>query len=400
MRIALLNVKYSPNLGDGLLSECLEHELARALPGCRPHSVDLAGRTRYPVGTGRARGAALSLLERMPPRLRALLASLSLNVLLVTRLQRHYRRHLTNADAVVLGGGNLLSDADLNFPMKIAGALGQARRLSLPVAVHGVGVSRHWSPAGARIFTRAFGRSRMVSVAVRDQRSREAWRMHFKGRAIAEPRFVIDPGVLASMHYPPGARSADGRRVGLCITDPLAVRYHSDARNASGLDGWYPAAIRSLVDEGFSVELFTNGSPEDRDYLHANFEDWIRAARGPVTLGASFETPRDLAAFVSGCDAIVAHRMHACIAAYSFGVPAVGLRWDEKLDSFFDLSGRSAHIVEPGRDDPATVGPRTRAAIADRFDPLPLIARARAEVADLATRLADPVVRAAGACAR
>ena len=44
MKIALLNVKFSPNLGDGLLSECLERELAEALPGATVVSIDLAGR--------------------------------------------------------------------------------------------------------------------------------------------------------------------------------------------------------------------------------------------------------------------------------------------------------------------------------------------------------------------
>lgn len=65
-RIVLLNVKYSPNLGDGLLSECLERELARALPDCEVTSIDLAGRTGYPSGYGRTRGTALALLERLP----------------------------------------------------------------------------------------------------------------------------------------------------------------------------------------------------------------------------------------------------------------------------------------------------------------------------------------------
>ena len=44
MKIALLNVKFSPNLGDGLLCECLERELAVALPGADGVSA--------PVGVG------------------------------------------------------------------------------------------------------------------------------------------------------------------------------------------------------------------------------------------------------------------------------------------------------------------------------------------------------------
>lgn len=389
--IALLNVKYSPNLGDGLLSECLERELARALPGCKARSIDLAGRSAYPVAPGRTRGAALALLERSPPRLRRFVAGAMLDALLTMRLRRHYRQSLAGADAVVLGGGNLLSDADLNFPKKIAGALEQARRLSLPVAVHGVGVSARWSTAGKRLFTQAFVEARLSSASVRDPLSRTAWQRHFADRAVAAPQLVIDPGVLASLHYAPAPASASGRRIGLCVTDPLAVRYHSEAAHGADLDAWYPASLRSLVEAGFEIVLFTNGSPEDRDYLNARFHDWIRKARGPVTLGRSFDTPRDLATFVSGCDAIVAHRMHACIAAYSFGVPAVGLRWDVKLDSFFELSGRAKHVLDPASIPAQTLGERTAAAIADPFDPVPLIARARREIATLAAHLAEIV---------
>ena len=385
-RVVLFNVKYSPNLGDGLLSECLERELALSLPGCEVVSVDLAGRTAYPSAAGKTRAAALALLERCPAALRRIAARAMLEVLLATRLRRRYRKGLAGADAVVVGGGNLLTDSDLNFPMKIAGALAEAARLSLPVAVYAAGVSPQWSPTGTRLFAGALARSRLVWASVRDRRSQEGWSAHL-GSRVRAAELVVDPGVLASRHYPGGAKANGARPVGLCVTDPLAVRYHSGAACAASLDAWYPAALRSLVQHGFEVALFTNGSPEDRDYLHGRFHEWIRHARGPVTLARSFETPADLAGFVSGCDAVVGHRMHACIAAYSFGVPAVGLRWDVKLDSFFELAGRSAHMLDPATVDAGETGARTAAAIADRLDPAPLIARAQAEVAAFAALL-------------
>ena len=50
MIVGTLNVKYSPNLGDGLLAECLEAELRSARPGVETRSIDLAGRTAYGEG--------------------------------------------------------------------------------------------------------------------------------------------------------------------------------------------------------------------------------------------------------------------------------------------------------------------------------------------------------------
>lgn len=386
-RIVLLNVKYSPNLGDGLLSECLERELARALPDCEVTSIDLAGRTGYPSGYGRTRGTALALLERLPGRLRRCAAWTMLRLVIAVRLRRHYSAGLEGAEAVIVGGGNLLTDADLNFPMKISDALAQAARRDLPVVIYAVGVSSRWSRWGSRIFAQALERSRLAWASVRDEGSQRAWQRHFAGYAVPPAQLTVDPGVLASSHYPQSLRRPGTRKIGVCITDPLAVRYHSDAACAANLEAWYPAALRSLVEHGFEVVLFTNGSPEDREYLHHRLHAWVRQAKGPVMLGRSFNTPGDLAALVSGCDAIVGHRMHACIAAYSFGIPAIGLRWDEKLDSFFRLAGRAEHMLDPSAIAAEEMGTRTAAAIADHFDPAPLAARARSEVEALAATL-------------
>lgn len=386
-RLVLLNVKYSPNLGDGLLSECLERELALALPGCEVVSLDLAGRRQYPSGYGRTRGIALALLERLPVPLRRWAAWAMLRIVLALRLRRHYKAGLESADAVVVGGGNLLTDADLNFPMKISGALAQANRRGLPVAVYAVGVSPNWSHRGSRIFAQALERARPIWTSVRDEASQGAWQKHLCGRAITAPRLTIDPGVLASCHYPQSLRRTGTRKIGVCITDPLAVRYHSDATHAANLEEWYPAALRSLVAHGFEVVLFTNGSPEDREYLHRRLHPWVRHAKGPVVFGRSFDTPADLAALVSSCDAVVGHRMHACVAAYSFGIPAVGLRWDAKLDSFFELAGRSRHMLDTAMTAAENLGARTLAAIEDPFDPDSLIARARAQVGAFADTL-------------
>jgi hypothetical protein len=138
-KVALLNVKYSPNLGDGLLSECLEAELAAALRTnsgkAQVTSVDLAGRRTYPPIAPSRRAHAIALLEALPPGLRRLTARAALTMLVRLRLSRHVRRGLAGCQAAVLDGGNLLTDADLNFPMKIAGALAEAKRGRLPVAV-------------------------------------------------------------------------------------------------------------------------------------------------------------------------------------------------------------------------------------------------------------------------
>ncbi|MEO0031218.1 MAG: hypothetical protein RIS94_976 [Pseudomonadota bacterium] len=399
MKIALLNVKYSPNLGDGLLAECLERELERALPGAQVFSIDLAGRRAWPLPGPSRRARAIALLEALPQWARRAAVRLALALLVRLRLRRHVARRLHGCDAVVVGGGNLLTDADLNFPMKLAGALAETRRRRLPVAVHAVGASRAWSPSGRALFARALGAVPLAWVSLRDSRSQQAWADQLESAGLPPARLARDPGLLASRHWPAAPPPPDGPRAGLCITAPMALRYHADGPPApDNLAAWYGDAARALVEEGFTVALFTNGSPEDRAYLAHHGPGWIAQARGPVTLTNPFADPAALAGFISTCALVVAHRMHACIAAHSYGIPTIGLSWDVKLNSFFDLAGRANFIAETHCCPPEALRALVRRAMATGVDPAArdrLIAEARADVAAMATRLAHHAARPA-----
>lgn len=388
MKICLFNVKYSPNLGDGLLSECLEREILRVLPGASVRSIDLAGRKDYPVPSSSKRRQMMAVLEALPSRLRLLLTGTILRMLIGARLKRHYRRGLEGGSIALIGGGNLFTDHDLNFPLKIAAACDEVRTAGLPTLVYGVGVAEKWSASGRGYFKAALTSVDLRVVAVRDEHSRRSWDEQLGNAGLRNASVVIDPGMLACRHYPVPPQSVFPKPVGFCITNPLAVRYHSDSsRPEVDLDQWYPQAIKALVDKGLPVALFTNGSPEDRDYLHANATSWLLEAKGPVTITSSFTQPIELVQFIAGCRAIIGHRMHAHIAAYSFGVPALGLSWDVKLQSFFDLAGRSEHFVDPALCAPSELSARLERSIDDGFDPTPLVERASREVEAIAAQI-------------
>jgi polysaccharide pyruvyl transferase WcaK-like protein len=400
MNIALLNVKFSPNLGDGLLAECLERELAVALPGAMVVSIDLAGRGHYRGHGPSRRGRVIALLEALPRWARRRAVRVALAVLVRFRLRGHVRARLAGIDVVVVGGGNLLSDTDLNFPMKLAGALGEVARAGLPVAVHAVGVNRRWSRAGHHLFVRALCAGPLITATVRDQRSQRAWRDLLEPHGVPTAGLAGDPGLLAVCHFDPPRRElapgpGNDALVGLCITSPLAVRYHASGPPPSvDFAVWYHTAALALVAAGLRVVLFTNGSPEDRAFLGRHGAAWAAAPRDirsprrhPITIAPAFATPAELVSFIAGCDVIIAHRMHACIVAHSFAIPSVGLKWDVKLDSFFALAGRQAFIADCADLDPDELVALTRRALAngvDRAQLARLIATTRADIARLA----------------
>ena len=348
MIVGALNVKYSPNLGDGLLAECLEAELVSNGPDITTLAIDLAGRTAYGDGMRRRR-AVLSLLEAAPGGLRQAGVGMALGLTVQRRLRPRWREMLRGVDALVLGGGNLLADADLNFPMKIEGALAEAGAAGIPLGIYGIGVSDNWSPRGQALFERAMTVSRPIHVAVRDPLSKAIWDRRLGPAGAPWAQVCPDPAVLAGIHFPASGKTTGARRIGLGITNPVALRYHAADVTVRDQEmaAWMAELVRAMAAKGWKVTVFTNGSPEDRDYL-AKIAPRLQAA-GNISVAPAFSRPSELAAFISGLDLVMAHRMHACIAAYAYAKPHIGFAWDAKLQSFFDSVGRGEFVVEAGR---------------------------------------------------
>lgn len=346
LRIRLFNVKYSPNLGDGLLSECLEKALMAFGANKDTWSIDLAARQVYGDGLA-GRLHIMSGLDMMPKWLRRQFVRLPLAVQARRKWRPHYSRRIQGANAVVIGGGNLISDIDLNFPTKLTLAIKEAERLSLPFVVYASGVTPDWTPRGTAMLKRAFSSPFLRGVFVRDHDSKRLWDEKLGDASGFKAIVVRDPGLLAADFIPP-SRMHDTRLpvAGVGIMSHIAIRYHAD--NAPGplyLENWYLDLVRGLVGKGFHAAIFTNGSPEDIAYLAKLRPRLLAIGRDSISFPVQ-RTPSELCAIISSLDVLVAYRMHAVIAAYSYGVPAVGLAWDRKLQSFMASVNREEFLCD------------------------------------------------------
>ncbi|SFJ37225.1 polysaccharide pyruvyl transferase family protein [Jannaschia pohangensis] len=344
--VACMNVKFSPNLGDGLLSECLEQALiaAGADPGTR--SVDLAGRSTY--GDAMAmRGTALAVLDALPGPVRRQAVRLPLRLQSMRKWGPHYDRELDamGATAMVIGGGNLIADLDLNFPTKLDLAMRHAAARALPVVIFGCGMGSSFTDEGLRRLLRAFSRPNLRAVFLRDAASVATWDRLIGAKTGLMAQVVRDPGLLSATAHPAPPRSArDTPVIGLGLMSHVAIRYHSKAQVTEvGLRAWYLDVARALRAAGAQVRAFTNGSPEDVATAEQMRADLL-AMDVPLDRPT---TPTELSTLVADCDAIAAYRMHAVIAAYSHGVPALALAWDAKVASFMASVGRDDWLADP-----------------------------------------------------
>ena len=367
MKVAIFNVGFSPNLGDGVIALCLKRSIERRT-GWQVLPIDLAGRTQFSdPGRGTARVAKLAALQLMPRWLREKFVEYVLGRSIKERLRPQWRAMLSGVRFVVFGGGQLFQDGDLNFPLKLAAAAAECEHYRLPLAIFAVGAAPSQSMRGSELMRRLTGSSRVVYASARDDQSRASLRQLGLGATLCR-----DPGLLAADLWPtPGGSPRAIKIVGLGLTHPSLLAHHSSRGHSPSYEqavGLYGAIVKRLRASGYDVLCFTNGAGEDERLLAA-LRGRLSAdkAEGRVRFAPRCKSPSELATMIGACDALVAHRLHAAILAYAYRVPAIGLLWDDKLEAFFKSVDREAHLVA-FEQAPTRIGTLVAKAMAEGVD--------------------------------
>jgi hypothetical protein len=125
----------------------------------------------------------------------------------------------------------------------------------------------------------------------------------------------------------------------------MTLTHHADGNVAGQLTGaveFYAGIVSASIASGYSVALFSNGAAEDAALLQKVVNDPSIRGLEDVIVPKQPTTPRELAHVIAGCSAVIAHRLHACIVAYSYQRPVVGLGQQIAIVLHF---GEHAHIV-------------------------------------------------------
>lgn len=338
LKCSVLAVPFSPNLGDGIIYECLRYGLQQVSPDLDVEPIDLAGRADYSKGAGAKEVWSRRLLSRLPPMARGLVAAVVFGLLQRKKLFSYYQRKLHGADFVIVGGGQLFSEVALNFPIKLGIAADVLEKQQVPVGIYSVGVPDRMSATGQRLFGRLLSRLRVVYASARDARSST------RLSALLPPsncvHTVRDPAVLAGLVYPASKVPSGTRRptIGINVISPLALELGGDH---ALVDRWGTEIYRQMAEllnaAGYGVEFFTNGSFDDENFLK---ELRLSFQQSPPAQNVYFhdraQNPGGLAAVISSFDGIIAHRLHALIVGFSFGIPGIGFSRDAKVSAFFD----------------------------------------------------------------
>lgn len=155
--------------------------------------------------------------------------------------------------------------------------------------------------------------------------------------------------VALRLPYTPVPRGVgeDRIKVGLNVSGLLMNGGYTRS-NMFGLRASYPelidALIRAMTARG-DVELhlvphvISAGSEVEDDYRAS---EALAACHPGVRLAPRFNDPVEAKSYISGMDFFAGARMHACIAAFSSGVPVLPMAYSRKFAGLFDLIGYDA----------------------------------------------------------
>lgn len=354
MKIVILNVKYSPNLGDGAIAECLEMQIASSVKDAQVSSIDIGGMEDYGVG-GSIVSKRLSLtrvLDIFPEKFSSMVKTYLMPILVSYRYRKIWQEKLRGCDAIVIGGGHLFMDVDNYFPSRLMTAV-KAAPAGVKIYVHAVGVSKRWTQRGRKFFERAFAHGRLSGVSVRDAQSLENWQTVFPSIPVEICR---DPAILADELYTEHNKvvKANGKPlIGLGIADMENMKQHADQdiKIICGNFASYIEIMQKLRMANYDIVLFTNGGDDLYltklvNFIKLNHHDLYSV----LTVAPKPCKPVELVNLIRSFDAVIAHRLHANILAYSFSVPSIGLGWDRKLESFMFAAGRADFLVKSNTD--------------------------------------------------
>jgi polysaccharide pyruvyl transferase WcaK-like protein len=189
-------------------------------------------------------------------------------------------------------------------------------------------------------------------------------------------RGVLSVDVAFALPYEDRSASRGGAklRVGVNVSSLLYIEAENRT-NRFGLDVDYADLMRR-----FLTDLTADPAVEVHLISHVA-GDWVGQDNdGPVAqalarefpgvvLVPAFKGPSEAKSYISSLDFLVAGRMHACIAAFSSGVPVIPVAYSRKFSGLFGMLGYKWLVPVKGVDTGAALkflhdGLRDRALLA------------------------------------
>ena len=256
---------------------------------------------------------------------------------------------LSGVDALLVGGGTILTDWQLAFPLflVLVGAIVWAKMLGKKVVLYAVGAEPFSTKFGRAVAKAIFNRVDLITV--RGYRSKSALEMLGLDKPVwvtADPALLLQPkgsGKVDEVLPPEEARKAEGPRIVVCLRDCKGENGEFKRFLADGLDYCVEAFDAEIVFLPISTSVYD----DDRKVMVEILRNMKNSGR--VKLFMERLTSQEAMAVIRRSDLVISMRLHALIFAAAMHTPAIALTGrvnrfvppsDNKIAEFLEMINR------------------------------------------------------------
>ena len=328
------------NMGDNLIFEGLTACIHQARPDFKISTVNLSIASSAAANSQKIpfRKRLVRFGENRLPGMVALMQMNAQRFLFRSHLDEN-RALLQQVDFIIIGGGQLLLDNALGFPTKLQCFARLAHELNKPYHILSCGIGEYWSLLAREMFTEVL--TNAASISLRDPYSIERLRQELPA---LKARLAPDPALWTADLYPASQLSAPPV-LGICPINRLDFNRHlpkNQQYSEQAWLSWWFGLLGVLTLQRTPFRLFTTGVPQDNQFA---WQLLLEFGLSKDTLLPAPVTPAEYCQQVQGFSRVITTRLHAAITAHSYGIPALGIIWDEKVRSYFKMIGRASDAM-------------------------------------------------------
>ena len=351
-KIVLCTAKYSDNLGDGIISDCSKKLLLQSEPDATVVELDISGRTEFSVQSEfdeNWRSALKNKILSAPNFIKYSIVVILWLLFTRSKLLKQTKLSLNKANLLVFGGGQLILDNFLSFPLKFYLISKTAHMMDIPIVVLGCGVGSKKSYLAEYLYKKSFSLKSFRAVYLRDINSKNSFIERFGDSFSGVVGLTSDSALYSSETYnkikADKAKSFEELLVGVGISHPSELKAASSEEEGFSdkkIEKLWINTLNELNRSNYNLMLYTNGSAEDELFL-SNISKKLnfipQVAVRPIS-------PLELVENISKFDVTLSHRLHSSIISSSLNIPSIGLSWDRKVMSFYEATNRSKFCLK------------------------------------------------------
>lgn len=244
-----------------------------------------------------------------------------------------FEENLKHADVLILGGGNMIMDIDENSKsgQHFNKFIKIAKKLNKKVVVLSIGVGPFKNEK-----QRMYARSALMKCDFVTYRDKESYNL--VGYDLPNNFISVDPVFLFDKLDSKVNKFANIAGVGVINT----LLFNNSKEVYKNVLNGYVRLINKLSENSFEIVLFTTENA-DNCMMNDVYELCTKFNISKLFL----KNKEDLIEFyTSGLSIIISARMHSLILGFTQNIPIVGLSWQQKINSMFEIIDQTKNCTQ------------------------------------------------------